>query len=604
MKQHSPVLVLLVLCLLFGTPGSALYDFSGIPLEIVAQGEIDGHLQTFGTYGVQDPPATLVFEVAGEVQWARTYVGVWGGTPRYTGWTDLTVNDRALPRITLYGSDDRSGNVYVSGYGVYWVAYDTTALLESGSNRITADTSRFEPDNKLDGRIYCLVTLVAERDATGLTTRYFVAEGNENLHGEGWSGTIETTNDACSVTLPVGEIPGVRAANLTVLTLASTRGEPSYVLFNSHDLGPDVDYPGYPPGVRDIADETSFNAGLYAPVPSRYVDIEVFDVLALLREGENTVTFQRGRDLSGDGMISASANPPEGEHYLHPVLAMLTLERERASVSGPDLALSGIAVQDAHAGEEGAIIITIRNLGAFSPLPAELRVRIDGDLLATRQVTLDRSGLQQAAIPWSPGEGSFAIQAEVDIPGDSDPSNNRHQTMVTVGGLPDLAVSLEPPVRRGDAVQQGDPFLQVLTLAGAIAISLLFLVRRPPQGGRRMLGLLLSALVILALLPPPLALVPPVAGQDTSALFLLPVTVSNLGGSDAPAFAVSMYLDGERVITKEYLDGMQAGRTDRSEIPLYTSPGSHHLRVVIDENGLVRDADRSNNSAEATYVFT
>lgn len=603
MRDHSPLLFLLLLSLLCATPCSAVYEFSGIPLEIAAQGVVDGQVQTFGTYGVQDPPATLVFDLDGEVQWARTYVGVWGGTPRYTGWTELAVNDRTLPRITLFGSDDRSGNVYVSGYGVYWIAYDTTALVQSGRNRITADTSRFEPDNKLDGRIYCLVTLVATRDAAGRTTRYVVAEGNVNLHGEGWSGVIETTNDASSVTLPAGSVQGLRAANLTVLLLASTRGEPGYVLFNSHDLGPDADYPGYPPGVKDIADETSFNAGFSAPVPSRYVDIEVFDVLALLREGGNVVTFERGRDLDGDGVISAAASPPEGEHYLHPVLAMLTLERDRDTVSGPDLALNGIAVQDAHAGEEGVIIVTIRNLGAFSALPAELRVRVDGDLLATRQVTIDRSGLQQVAVPWRPGEGSFTVLAEIEIPGDENPSNNQYQTVVTVGGLPDLAVSMEPPVRRGDAVRQGNPVLQVLTLAGALVIPTLFLARRPPQGGRRVPGILLAALVLLALLPPPLALVPPAAGQDTSSLYLLPVTVTNLGGSDASSFSVSVYLDGERVITRAYPDGIRAGQSERSEIPLYTSPGSHHVRVIADEAGLVKDADRSNNSAEATYVF-
>ena len=284
MRKYTIFLITLFLVLLCGMPCSAIYDFDGIPLEIIAQGEVPGRMHTYGVYGLDDPPTTLTFDLDGEVQWARTYVGVWGGTPRYTGWTDLTVNGRTLPRIKLYGSDDKSENVYATGYGVYWVAYDTTALLTSVKYTITADSSRFEPDNKLDGRIYSVITLAAVPDTSGITTQYRVAEGNQNLHGEGWDTSLHsTTLDECSVTFPASDIQGVQAASLTVKLLTSTRGEPSYLQFNSHDLGPDVDYPGYPAGVKDIADETSFNAGYYNPIKSRYVDIEVFDVLSLLK---------------------------------------------------------------------------------------------------------------------------------------------------------------------------------------------------------------------------------------------------------------------------------------------------------------------------------
>lgn len=597
-------LITLFLALLCTTPGSAVYDFDGISFEITAQGEVPGTMHTYGVYGLDDPPATLTFDLDGKAQWARTYVGVWGGTPRYTGWTDLTVNGRTLPRIRLYGSDDRSENVYATGYGVYWVAYDTTTLLTPGRNTIIANSSRFEPDNKLDGRIYSVVTLAAVPDASGITTQYWVAEGNVNLHGEGWdTGLHSTTLDECSVTLPVSGTQSVQAASLTVKFVTSTRGEPSYVLFNSRDLGPDVDYPGYPSGVKDIADETSFNAGYYNPIKSRYVDIEVFDVLSLLKKGDNVVTFQRGRDLDGDGIISAAANPPEGEHYLHPVLAMLTLERPRASATGPDLMLDAIEVKDAFAGEDAAIILTIRNLGALPSAPAEVKVRIDGDLLDARQVTIERSGIVQVSIPWNPTKGSYTVQGEVDIPGDVNPSNNKKEKLVTVGTVPDLTVSIEDPYRPGDAVQQGSATLQVLAIGAALSLALLLFARRPPGRYRKIFSLLLGTMIILSLLPP-VALVLPATAQDASQVYLLPVTVTNLGGSDAPSFTLSVYLDGERVMNKEYPDGLKVGGSERSELPVYASPGSHTVKAVVDEGGLLKDSDRSNNVAEGTYVFS
>ncbi len=607
MIKRTTLMVMLFLVLLCGTPCSAVYDFVGVPLEVVAQGEIPGSIHTYGVYGLDDPPATLTFDLDGEVQWARTYVGVWGGTPRYTGWTDLTVNGRTLPRITLYGSDDKSENVYVTGYGVYWVAYDTTTLLTQGSNTIIANSSRFEPDNKLDGRIYSVVTLAAVPDDSDINTQYVVAEGNVNLHGEGWgTGTHSSILDECSVVLPVSDIQGVRAANLTIKLVTSTRGEPDYVLFNSHDLGPDAGYAGYPAGVKDIADETSFNAEYYSPIKSRYVDVEIFDVLSLLKEGDNTVTFQRGRDLDGDGAISAATNPPEGEYYLHPVLAMLTLEKPRASVTGPDLMLDQIEVKDAFEGEEAVITLTIRNLGTLPSVPAEVKVRINGDLLDTKQATIGRSGIQQVSVPWNPGKGSYTIQGEVDIPGDVNPSNNQKEKEITVGTIPDLAVSIEDPYRPGEAAKQGDTILQILAIGAALPLALLLFARRPPKGDRKMLALLLGIMIVLTLLPlPPQAtLVSPAVAQDASQIYILPVTVTNQGGSDAPSFTLSVYLDGEQVVEKEYPEGLKTTGSERSELPLYASPGSHTVKVVIDEDGLLKDSDRSNNIAEGTYVFS
>ena len=64
--------------------GSALYSFDGFPLTTVAQGQVDGQVFQYTIIGLQNSPRTLTFEIPAdaEIQWARTYVGVWGGTPR------------------------------------------------------------------------------------------------------------------------------------------------------------------------------------------------------------------------------------------------------------------------------------------------------------------------------------------------------------------------------------------------------------------------------------------------------------------------------------------------------------------------------------------
>jgi len=120
-----------------------------------------------------------------------------------------------------------------------------------------------------------------------------------------------------------------------------------------------------------------------------------------------------------------------------------------------------------------------------------------------------------------------------------------------------------------------------------------------------MLSLLLGAMILVSLLPFPAAPVVPVAAQDAATqIYLLPVTVTNLGGSDAPSFTLSVYLDGEKVMNKDYPEGLKAGGSERSELPVYATPGSHTVKVVADEGGLLKDSDRSNNVAEGTYVFS
>lgn len=95
----------------------------------------------------------------------------------------------------------------------------------------------------------------------------------------------------------------------------------------------------------------------------------------------------------------------------------------------------------------------------------------------------------------------------------------------------------------------------------------------------------------------------PATADSQTSLYLLPVIVKNSGGSDAPAFILTIYIDGEKVATKSCDSGIPAGSEISADIPVHTSPGSHTVKVIADEAGTVKDSDRSNNVVETTYVF-
>jgi subtilase family serine protease len=547
---------------------------------------------------------SLVFDIPYEVQWARTYIGVWGGTPRYTGWVGLEVNNGSVVKTDLFGKDDKSENVYVTGYGVYWVAYDTTAQVKTGHNTLVATTSRTDPNNKLDGRIYTVVTVVVVKDPRGDSTRYWIAEGNENLHGEGWSGTNPTIHNNASVTFPITDITGTSSADLSTLYLTGTKGQPDYIFFNKKDLGkPVTDTKNYPTGAYDIGDETSFNAGYRAPVDSRYADMEIFDVKNLIKSGNNEIIFERGRDLDGDGVITETGEKPEGEDYIHPVFAMLMLKKPLQVASGPDLVIGQITTKDAYTGEMASINATLQNLGTMPTSPATVLFTVDGIEVARQQVIVEKSGIQQVSAPWTASAGSHVVKVEVQVTGDPDTSNNRVQKDVVIGSLPDLAVSVDAP--RSAAASATRPQKSPLSMATVVSAGVLtlgacgILHHRNDKDARKIVSLIFSLLIVSAGIP---VFIPAATAADTTQ-YQVPVTIKNIGGSDATAFSVTIYLDGEKIATKSYDDGLATGKEVSSDIPVHTTPGSHTIKVVADEAAKVKDGNRGNNVAESTYVF-
>ncbi|MDD3111067.1 MAG: DUF3344 domain-containing protein [Methanofollis liminatans] len=574
-----PFIFFMVFCAVMVPTAAAHYDFEGIPLDSVAEGEIYGDVFMYGSYGLANPPVTVTFPLNSSPSYARAFCGVWGGNEMYTGWAEISVNGHTPQRILLGGKGDSGEEVYASGHGVYWVAVEVADLLVAGENTITITTSRGEEGNRLDGRVYAAGVVAAVEDRTRPLTRYVIAEGNENLHGEGWAGTLQTRKDSASVAFgSVGD--RIDSALLTLLLLATQSGQPDYVVFNGHDLGVG----------DDIGDERSFNADGGAGTPTRYTDAETFDVTSYLG-GDNLLTFERGRDTDGDGSISTTGSDPEGEDYIHPVCAVLVL-RPQSSVAAPDISLQDLTVSGAYAGETARLSVRIDNRGT-RPSAMTVTWTVDGTPVATDRLAPAGSGMQTATAEWPAVEGAHEIGVRVDAPGDRNAGDNALSRTVTVGSLPDIVVSVGAPVRSDDTPAPTASPLPLTAALVAMGIGALAAGR----SRRSAAAFIMVALVLAA------CAIAPACAAGSLADYTLPVTVSNTGGSDAAPFSVSVFIDGEKATVIPFDGGLGAGAVKRHDVPIQAAEGTHTLRVVALVPQGEKDQNPADNIREGEYAF-
>jgi subtilase family serine protease len=576
-------------------PAAALYDFEGIPLTVHAQGTVSGDVLTFGKYGLSNPPYELQFSLPSAPRYARVYTGIWGGTEKYTGWAELNVNDLKKAKYVLNGERDRNRDVYESGHGIYWIGYDTTEVLKKGNNVITVSTSKNDPGNKLDGRVYGVFVVAVVDDPAGGTTRYWIAEGNENLHGEGWAGTNPTKHDETNITFSGADVHGLTGANLTVLLLAGGKGQPDFVQFNNRYLGVPVrTVNGF--NVTDIGDEISFNAEEGSGIESRYVDAETFSVGNSVQPS-NTVRFIRGIDLNGDEAITTTGDAPEGEDYIHPVMAILT-EKITGSTPATDLAIESLDVSNAYNGEIATLTAEVRSYGVQPTEAVPVAFFANGNLINTTKSVLHPSGITRVSVPWAATSGIYTLSAEVPAPGDSQPGNNGAQHQVTIGTPPDLSVSVGTPFHKDAAAGAGVSKAPLSLIPVIAAIGALALFRK-----RKYLPAVPAIVLAVALIVASFGLVAPAGAVSEVQEYSLPVQIANNGGSDSPTFVVSVYLDGEKIADRQVSDGIKAHSSVSISIPVFTSPGSHEMKIIADEAGQVRDQSRSNNLVQGRYDF-
>ncbi|ADN34801.1 APHP domain protein [Methanolacinia petrolearia DSM 11571] len=590
-------LCLALICLFFVTPGLALYDFEGIPLDIASQGEVAGSIYSAGTYGLTEPPVACSFTLPGEPVWAEVYTGVWGGTEKYSGTAEISINSLKIFKYSLYGEQDMNENVYCTGHGVYWISQDATDLLHSGENRVVVNTSRGESGSRMDGRVYAVFVVAAVGDNSGYITQYWIAEGNENLHGEGWSGSNPTVHDTSSYTFSGADLTGMQSAELTTVLLAGTRYQPDYMTFNSNDLGqPETDTSHYPEGATDIGDEICFDAEGGSGTESRYVDVESFDVTDYVKD-VNTVVFERGRDSNGDGVIDPSSAISEGEDYIHPCLAVLSVKKKKASLL-QDMGIAGITTANMYAGATGTLTAEVRNYGENTGSQAVVAFYVDGEKIGTATADTGSSGVGYAVIEWAATGGEHEISAKLESPADSVSSNDEYSLACNIEDLPDLSLKVSSPVsaESGEAAVKQSPsffMIPVLGAAGAAAV----------WGRRKKPGKIMAATLVCMLVLCPVLVQPSFAAGLEYREYVLPVEVLNEGGAVDPGVSLTVYLDGEKAAYTTLEDGIDGGDSESVEISIFTTPGSHKVRIVVDEEGSVDELDEGNNSFEAVYEF-
>jgi len=389
-----------------------------------------------------------------------------------------------------------------------------------------------------------------------------------------------------------------------VLT-ATNSGQPDYILFNGKD--PSV------AGTTEIGNEISFDAGASVStgtgtgtaIQSRYVDAEIFDVTSLVGN-ENTIVFERGRDLNGDGKIATSGQETEGEDYIHPCIAVLALEKTGVPLK-PDYAVEKLSAENAYTDRTATLTARIYAYGShITTKPVSVIFTDNGQVIGTTDFVTDPDGISDVSIQWNPDPGTHTVTATVRVPKDRDSVNDRKEISVTVGTLPDLKVSSSAPYRASDTQTKTQtspapakspmfPLIAGLGIAGAFIFT---------HRGEKRRNLFLITAILFTLFLIALVVIQPAGASGEYVEYILPLSVTNTGGSDAPPFFVTVWLDGEKTAVKQVESGLSAGSTIDLNIPLFTTPGTHTVKVVADGNGDVTPRSEENSNVhEVVYDF-
>jgi hypothetical protein len=331
-------------------------------------------------------PYNQTFDVPGEagsngenVTWARLYVGIWGGNAAGGGWLNVTFtnntgNPTTLKNITCgdpRGDWDKTppydptNSSYNTGCGCWLVALNCTSNVTSGTNTVNASTAT----SPWDGRVYGIVLVVVYENESSAKVQYWVNEGNVNLHYT-LSETYPELNN--NVTWFNGTAYNSTEANLTVLYYTGTKNENDYLFLNAPNDASDspgnvsndnvgwdnTSYWKYQLDKNNVGNSTSDNCSTnYSEccccsdcncccdcnesVAGETYETDGFDFHCYSKTNDSTplkdiinytdnnfAIFWRGHDDNGNGTIDGTwgASNPEGETYLHPILAVLRLK--------------------------------------------------------------------------------------------------------------------------------------------------------------------------------------------------------------------------------------------------------------------------------------
>ena len=424
------VSIVVMMLLLSINMASAEYNFDGVPytdqLKETQRGTIQGGVYIDGGYGVDRSPYTQSFNVPdGTVKWARLYVGVWGGNEEKTGSISVTFNGEEMETLELKGKADSNPEVYCSGHGVYWIYYDVTSNTTSGPVEAVATTS-----GNIDGKMYGIVLVAVYEEPDGEEVKYWIEEGNVNLHGKGWSGEYGTNDEALADFSGSVDIDKYAAARLTTVYLTGSPGENDYLYFNDKKLcdGDNCD---------DIANS------------KKYFDLKIFDVIDHLEKESNEAKFELG-----------------DEDYLHPVLAVLTLHTEEEGDS--DLTVTNVAVPILYTGSSSTITATIENIGEDPAYGFQAALYADNEIVSTASISSLAAGKNKTVdFSWKPDrDGECMLWVYVDHNDKKaelcETNNNNTPLIVNVIDFTPPEIEIDQP-KDGEIVET-----DVITVSGTI----------------------------------------------------------------------------------------------------------------------------------------
>lgn len=384
MKLKGMVMSALIIAAVFAAfsaPAAADYTFDGLAVKTVAGGNGTVQGDVYVCYGDHaglesaktSPYLTNYSLPDGTVKWARLYVGIWGGTDASKGWVNTTFNGHCEGNVSLNSSEDTatysSGtNVYGSGWGVWTVSYNCTDNVSMDAT----NTAEAKTGGNIDGRVYGIALVVVYENTSLPKVQYWINEGNLNLN-YGVDDPDYAFN--CDFSWFNGTAYNCTEANLTALYYTGSNGEHDYLYLNAPDAS-DSPYnlsniswniPGYRRYQLDSNDIANGNSG---GVSTSAFDLDSFtsanDSTALKdvinTTANNYAIFWRGHDDNGNGTIDGGfySWSPEGEAYVHPVVAVLKLDLDY------DVSIAASANQTVDTNVYANYAITITNTGNIS----------------------------------------------------------------------------------------------------------------------------------------------------------------------------------------------------------------------------------------------
>ena len=256
-------LVCMLLLILQVVPVVAVYDYAGIPLTNVRHETLNGGVYVDGGHGLAASPYTQAFTVpSGTIRYAKLYVGVWGTDNVSTGNISTQINSVDLGSISLLGENDLNSNVYVAGSGVYWVSYNVTDKVTSGSNTAIATTN-----GTIDGRVYAIVLVAVYENASMPQVEYWINEGNEYLNSKAQNNTTTIFNGTVGIT-------EIESAKLWTSYIGGSAGNNDTLSMNGDIVATDA---------TDGAEGS-------------YFDMDEWNVTDVLASSDNSVEFDRVND--------------------------------------------------------------------------------------------------------------------------------------------------------------------------------------------------------------------------------------------------------------------------------------------------------------------